>query len=516
MAQCPLEIQPLAQSEAIRTPQLASLNYTNQDYFALKTRLRDLIKEKFPKDFNDFIESSLAIMLMEIYAFIGDTINFKIDQVVNEVFIDTVTEIENAFRLAKLVGFQPTPPIAARAFFSATMNNVLATNLVIPGGLALNIVSEDRATAFELFPADSANQPIFDEDIIIPAGELTNTAIIGVEGLTNRNQFTGTGEIGQTYALNTIPVIYDSIRLTVDGIRWKQVDYFTDDMPRREFRVEFDSDYQAFVIFGNNRAGLIPPSGSQIEVIYRVGGGTIGNIITGFIEIQRNVEATGFDFSVPVTFRNYTKGEFGYAGDDLEDVRRKLPAYLRIQDRCVTGTDYKTFADQFATAFHGQVGKSTAVLRNYGCAANIVDLYILARDGQLGLMLANDDLKNSLNEAMSERKMLTDYVCIRDGKVLLTDVTIDLRVDKFYKKLREEITVRVKNRTTEFFLLHNWEYGQTLRDVDLIKYLSEIREIRGFDITFTTDDPDNSGDIVTTKFNEIIRPDTVTVSFLFE
>jgi hypothetical protein len=112
--------------------------------------------------------------------------------------------------------------------------------------------------------------------------------------------------------------------------------------------------------------------------------------------------------------------------------------------------------------------------------------------------------------------MVTDYVCIRNGTVVLADVVIDLTVDKFYKKMKEELTVHVQNRTADFFSLHNWEYGQTLRDIDLIKALSGIREIRRFDITFTTNDPDNSGAIVTAKFNEIIRPDTISVSFVFE
>ncbi len=516
MPPCPFELTPLAQSETVRTPQLANLNYTNQDYFSLKRRLEDFIKEKFPDDFNDFTESSLGIMLIEVWAFIADTINFKIDQTANEVYIDSVSEVDNAFRLAKLVGFQPTPPIAARAWFSATINNVLATDLVIPGGLPISVVSENRSTTFELFPTDSENNPVFDDDIVIPAGSLTNTAIIGVEGQTVRDTFTGTGGVGQSITLSTAPVIYDSIRVTVDGLRWRRVDYFTDDQPRREYRVEFDSDYNGYVVFGNGKAGMVPSNGSQIEVIYRVGGGTIGNIITGFVDIQRNVDVSGFDFTIPVSFRNYTRGQFGYNGDGLEDIRRKLPAYLRTQDRAVTGTDYKTLADQFVTPYHGQIGKATAVLRNYGCAANIIDLYVLARDGDNGLAPAGDDLKKSLQDALNEKKMLTDYVCIRNGSVVTVDVVIDLAVDRFYKKMKEELAVRVNQRVAEFFSIHNWEYGQPLRDIDLIKHLSDIREVRRFDITFTSNDPENSGSLVTTKFNEIIRPDTVSVSFLFE
>lgn len=513
---CPFDIQPFDQSRAVRTPQLNSLNYTNQDYFSLKNRIRDLIRQKFPKDFNDLIESSLAIMLVEIYAFIADVLSFKMDQNVNEVYIDTVTEVDNAFRLAKLIGYSPIPPIAATAWFSATINNILSTDLIIPGGLDFQVVSNNRQITYEIFAADTNNNPSYDDDIVITAGSLTNTNVIGIEGKTNRSTFSANGASGQSYVLPFGPVIYDSIRVNVDGIRWRRVDYFTDSQPRREYRIEFDNQYNAYLIFGDNTAGLIPSNGSTIEAIYRVGGGTAGNIITGFINVQRNVPLQGFDFSIPVSFFNYTKGQNGYDGDGIEDIRRKLPAWVRAQDRCVTGEDYKTLADLFYTAAHGQVGKSNAVLRNYGCAANIIDLYILALDGKLGLTRASDDLKSDLMEEIDNKKMLTDYVCIRDGSVLLVDIVIDLNVDKFYKSLKDELNVRVNNLLSDFFALSRWEYGQTLRDHELFKFISEIKEINHADVTFTTNDPNNSGTIVTSKFDQIIRPDTVAINFIFE
>jgi hypothetical protein len=513
---CPFDIQPFAQSEKIKTPQLATLNYTAQDYWSIKNRLRDIVRQKFPKDFNDLIESDLAIMLMELYAYLADLLSFKMDQNVNEVFIDTVTEVDNAFRLARLVGFQPTPPLAARAMVSATINNVLAKDLTIPGGLKFDLVSNSNQISYEIFPADSNNNPIYDEDIYITAGSLTNTAIIGVEGETYRDVFNGSGESSQVYELPLGPVIYDSIRLNVDGIRWQRVDYFSDSQPRREFRVEFDSQYRAYLTFGDNTAGMAPSSGSRIEAIYRVGGGSKGNVITGFLNIQRNVNLDGFDFNVPVTFFNYTKGDFGYDGDGLEDIRSKLPTWIRTQDRCVSGTDYKSFTDLFVTGFHGKVGKSTAVLRNYGCAANIIDLYVLSVNGVIGLQRSTDELKADLAIALEDKKMITDHICIRDGIVIPVDVVIDIKVDKFYKKLREELNVKVTNAVNKFFSLPNWEYGQPLRDADLIKFLSEIKEINQIDITYTTNDPNNSGIIVTAKYNEIIRPDTISIAFLFE
>jgi len=75
------------------------------------------------------------------------------DQIANEIFIDTVTEIENAFRLAQLVGFQPQPPIAARAMFTANLNNPLLADTVIPTPYLLDLSVNGTPVTFELFPA---------------------------------------------------------------------------------------------------------------------------------------------------------------------------------------------------------------------------------------------------------------------------------------------------------------------------------------------------------------------------
>lgn len=512
---CPFDTTPIDRSQPVVTPKVTNLNYTNQDFWSLKTRLVQYIQEKFADKFNDFVEGDLAVMLMENYAFIGDGLSFKIDQIANEVFIDSVTEIDNAFRLCKLVGFHPMPPIAARSLWTASINAVSGADCVIPGGIQLSLSSGGQPMTVELFPTDSDNNPVFNQDIVIPAGSLVNSSVIGLEGVTVTDQVTGTGNVGQTFQGSLFPAVFDSVRVSVDGVQWEQVEFFTDSQPRREYRVEFDSAYRVFVIFGNNRAGLIPAKGSQVVITYRQGGGVRGNIVTGAVNFQRAVNITGFDFSVPVVFRNYTRGEFGYDGDTIEDIRRKLPAYLRAQNRCVTGTDYKTVADQFATPYQGQIGKSTAVLRNYGCAANVIDLYVLARSGTDGLQEARDELKVALQDEIDRKKMLTDFVCVRDGTIVLADVLIDLTMDKFYRKFEDEVRARAERRVGEFFSVVNWDYGQTLKDSDLIKSLADIKEVKTMDVTFTTNDPQNSGQVVTAKFYEIVRADTLTISFIY-
>jgi len=295
---CPINVTPYDQSRLVKTPQLINTNYTSQDFWSLKNRLLDYCKEQFGDKFSDFIESDLAMMLIENCAFVGDTLSFKIDQIANEIFIDTVSEIDNAFRLSALIGFKPLPPIASRSMWSATINNALNTDLIIDAPLGIQISTELGVRNIELFPADVDNNPIFDEPIIISSGNFVNTSVIGIEGSTVEQSQNGTGEIGQVVRLTSFPVIWNSIRVFVDGIEWENVEYFTDSQKRREFRTEHDSNYNAFVMFGNNTTGLIPSDGSAILVQYRVGGGVVGNIVTGSVQEQRAFSVPGFDFKV--------------------------------------------------------------------------------------------------------------------------------------------------------------------------------------------------------------------------
>lgn len=519
---CPFEINPLSQSSITKNEKINSLNYTNQDFWSLKNKLVDFINERFgengntiPNTFNDLVEGSIAIMLIENWAFLADTLSFKIDQIVNELFIDTVTETSNAFRLAQLVGYKPVPPIPSTSLWTATLNSALPTDVILETPVQVDVVANNVPITIELYQADSNNNPLFDQDIIIPAGSFVNSSIIGIEGKTTVDELSGDGSILQTYSTRYPSVIYDSVNVRVDGVLWEKVEYFTDSQPRKEYRVEFDSDYRAFILFGNNRAGLSPSNGSQIQITYRVGGGVAGNIVTGYVEAQRLASVFGSDISVSVFLRNYTKGDFGYDGDTIDDIRRKLPAYLRTQNRAVTGGDYKTLVDQFVTPFHGQIGKSNAVLRNHGCAGNVIDIYILARKEYDGLQEASDELKFHLSEMLEEHKMMTDYICIKNGQIIESDVSIEVSLSRIHRKFEQEIKQNIQNKIDEFFRLYNWEFGQSLRESELVRFLSQIKEPQSFDIVFTTNDPENSGNIVNAKYFEIIRPQDITISFMY-
>jgi len=111
--------------------------------------------------------------------------------------------------------------------------------------------------------------------------------------------------------------------------------------------------------------------------------------------------------------------------------------------------------------------------------------------------------------------MLTDSVNILDGKIIYVDVNLQVFLSRQYKTFEQNINEKIMRNLTIFFNLQNWEYGQTLRDIDVLKALSNISEPYQYEINFVTDDPTNGGKLVTTKFFEIIRPNNMNVNYTY-
>jgi hypothetical protein len=140
----------------------------------------------------------------------------------------------------------------------------------------------------------------------------------------------------------------------------------------------------------------------------------------------------------------------------------------------------------------------------------------LARNGIDGLQEAGPDLKVALERYLNDVKMITDFICIRNGFIIPVDINIDIVMDRLYRKFEEEFRVKIQRRLDQFFAISNWEFGEQLKEIDITKTLSDLKEITSIDVSFTTDNPNNSGNIVNSRFFEIIRPDVTTITFTFE
>jgi hypothetical protein len=372
---------------------------------------------------------------------------------------------------------------------------------------------------YELYPAGPNNNPVFGADIVIPAGQMFTEAIVGLEGATRTTTFTADGTANQVFTLPFENVYYKSISVAIDGVIWQEVESFSRSA-KPEYMVDYEAYYKPSIIFGDNIAGLAPRVGSNILVKYRLPNHYTTEVISGAFDTKVFTELAGINSHVVVSIKNYTKSEYGYPGDDLFTIKKKLPKYIMSQNRAVTGADYKFLVDSFAMPYDGAIAKSNIVLRNHGCAGNVIDIIVLAKTAEYRMVRANDNLKTQLLAYINKKKIFTDHVCIKDGEIISVDLNIDINLNKSQRNIEPEIRAKAINALEMFFALENWEFGQSLKEKDIVKVLAGIKEIRNIEVGFTSSRSIEKGSgtepVVTARYNEIVRPDNINISFVYE
>lgn len=96
------------------------VNFNAFDYNTIKESLLDYMKLYYPEDFNDYIESSEFVALMELFAYVGELLAYRLDLNAHENFITTAQRKESILRLAKLISYKASRNIPARGLVKMT------------------------------------------------------------------------------------------------------------------------------------------------------------------------------------------------------------------------------------------------------------------------------------------------------------------------------------------------------------------------------------------------------------
>ena len=91
-------------------------DFQSYDFETLRKSFIDYIRLYYPESFNDYIESSEFIALLDVIAFMGQAGSFRNDLNTRENFIDTAERRDSVNRLAELVSYTPKRNTAAQGF----------------------------------------------------------------------------------------------------------------------------------------------------------------------------------------------------------------------------------------------------------------------------------------------------------------------------------------------------------------------------------------------------------------
>ena len=102
------------------TPQLT--NYLARDFNTMKSALMRYTETYFPDVYQDFNEASPGMMLLELNAYVGDVLNYYVDDSFKEMILPLSEDRRNIINLSKVTGYKPRPIVPSFADISFTLS----------------------------------------------------------------------------------------------------------------------------------------------------------------------------------------------------------------------------------------------------------------------------------------------------------------------------------------------------------------------------------------------------------
>lgn len=148
----------------------SQVNFNAYDFTTIRTAMVNYIRLNYPESFNDWIESDEFVAIIELLAYQGQSLAFRMDLNTRENFLDTATRRDSIFRLARMLSYQPQRCIPASGLIKISQ---IVTNqdLFDSSGINLNNVP--------IIWNDQNNPDWFEQFIVVLNATLNSSNIFG-------------------------------------------------------------------------------------------------------------------------------------------------------------------------------------------------------------------------------------------------------------------------------------------------------------------------------------------------
>jgi hypothetical protein len=89
-------------------------DFKSYDFENLRRVIITYLRENYPEDFNDYIESSEYMALIDAVAFLGQSLSFRIDLASRENFIELAERKDSVLRIARMLSYNSKRNISAQ------------------------------------------------------------------------------------------------------------------------------------------------------------------------------------------------------------------------------------------------------------------------------------------------------------------------------------------------------------------------------------------------------------------
>jgi hypothetical protein len=403
-------------------------HYLARDFDTIVNELLKRIETKYGDTYNDFAASSMGMMLVDLIAFVGESLSFYIDRRALESYLATARERANVERLCRQIGYRMRPAVSGAGTISVAPSQTYDFAFTLPAGFQFRNASG--------FIVETLAESSF-------AASSTEANSISVrEGYSTSITLTGAGVPDQEFAL-PVPVgkyvAKDSVRVWVDGVEWEEVTNLTFE-EGNEFEVWYHQN-PPLVRFGNGQSAAIPASGLEVKIAYVVTSGLQGNI--------NGVNAVVSPFSYGASAINFTISQTerctgGADPEGIDEAKAKAPSYAAARDICITTEDYTAVASAYSSADYGAVSQAKAFVARSTSGDLRANSYItLASAGHQDYVDAVASAGDTISASMDD----VDGHCTTIGTACDGLETAGVNLTARIASLREQ-THRLKGRVT--------------------------------------------------------------------
>lgn len=244
-------------------------DFQSYDYETLRKTMIDYLRSYYPEDFNDFTESSEYIALIDLIAFLGQSLAFRTDLNARENFIDTAERRDSVLKLARLISYNPKRNIAASGFLKI---NSLSTTESITDSNGMNLAN------LLITWNDAANENWLEQFTAILNAALVDAQVVGKPGASN----------------------------TIGGVKTDEysVSTLTTAAPVYKFNAQVESSSMPFEVVSATAAGqnyiyeVAPTPSGVFNLLYKNDNQGNGSINTGFFVYFKQGDLNSLDFSI--------------------------------------------------------------------------------------------------------------------------------------------------------------------------------------------------------------------------
>ena len=204
-------------------------DFQSYDFETLRKTFVDYLRQYYPETFNDYIESSEFIALLDVMAFMGQSLAFRSDLNTRENFIDTAERRDSVVKLANLVSYTPKRNTEANGYIKVLAvttsenvtdyNGINLSNITVNWADPSNFDWQEQFTAIlnaALLDTQRVGQPANDQLILgVDTQEYTINLVPGylpiipfsanIDGISMPFEAVNATSLNQTYIYEPAP-----------------------------------------------------------------------------------------------------------------------------------------------------------------------------------------------------------------------------------------------------------------------------------------------------------------------